>query len=95
MLRQKIKGWHRKLQNIKDKGRCNRLRQNLRGGNSDHDHRGNFKKRKGKYSVLRQKRKGGHFLIQRKKRVRRVREISLDRGGVGGLEIFKRRSTYA
>ena len=37
MLRQKIKGWHRKLQNIKDKGRCNRLRQKLKGGSSDHD----------------------------------------------------------
>ena len=89
MLRQKIKGWHRKLQNIKDKGRCNRLRQKLKGGSSDHDHRGNFKKRKGKCSVLRQKRKGRHFLIQRKKRVRRVREISLDRGGVGGWKFSR------
>ena len=40
---------------IKDKVRCNRLRQKLKGGSSDHDHRGNFKKRKGKCSVLRQK----------------------------------------
>ena len=31
MLRQKLKDWRRKLQNRKDKDRCERLRQKLKG----------------------------------------------------------------
>ena len=88
MLRQKIEGWHRKLQNIKDKGRCNRLRQKLKGGSSDHDRRGDFKKRKEKYSIFRsiEAKKAAFHNPEEKEGEKSERDLSRQRGGVGNFQ---------